>query len=94
MIILFSDDMMANVREKSWDKLKIVCRQTYSKDTQYGLSFISLRTSNTSPISPNPSKIQRFANQKALNSLFGLTEKWVILIYCNFEKLFLISQNK
>lgn len=44
-VLLFSHDALdANVRDRKWDLIKVVCSQAFNKHVQYGLSFVKIIT--------------------------------------------------
>ena len=72
--IRFIERMMAGVRDEQWDILKIVCRQPYNFNAQYGLSFVNIKGTgnelNEKKGIVAPSTCA--TNQTALNSFFGI----------------------
>lgn len=78
--------MMADVKEKAWDRVKIVCRQPYAIGKQFGLSFLCIKTNE---VSLQSEKQEVNNNQNRLNSFFGrLEERYVNVYIPNF--LFLV----
>lgn len=66
--------MMDKIKDEQWDILKIVCRQPYNPNMQYGLSFVKVRgignesTKSKESITKSPVS----SNQSALKSFFGI----------------------
>ncbi|KAJ8945095.1 hypothetical protein NQ318_005275 [Aromia moschata] len=46
--------------DEKWDRIKIACKQPFNKFVQYGLSFITLHTSNEKPSAPVQAHIGQF----------------------------------
>ena len=69
--------MMEKIKDEQWDILKIVCRQPYNPNIQYGLSFVNIRGSGNESIKSKESvaKSPVSSNQSALNSFFGINSK-------------------
>ncbi|XP_057294983.1 uncharacterized protein LOC130623513 [Hydractinia symbiolongicarpus] len=65
-------NMMADVKERTWDRVKIVCRQPYAIGKQFGLSFLCIKSNE---VSPQSEKQEVNNNQNRLNSFFGLFEE-------------------
>lgn len=65
-------NMMADVKEKAWDRVKIVCRQPYAIGKQFGLSFLCIKTNE---VSLQSEKQEVNNNQNRLNSFFGRLEE-------------------
>ena len=65
--------MMADVRDEKWDVLKIVCRQPYKPNSQYGISFVNVKgcSSENNQLKDVKTKSPQPSNQSALNSFFG-----------------------
>uniref|UniRef100_A0A7M4FGX0 XRCC1 N-terminal domain containing 1, N-terminal like n=2 Tax=Crocodylus porosus TaxID=8502 RepID=A0A7M4FGX0_CROPO len=45
-------DFLASAKGEKWDRLRVTCSQPFNKQTQFGLSFLRLRT----PLDPDPSQ--------------------------------------
>ena len=81
----YVDRMMADVRDEKWDVIKVVCRQPYNRNMQYGLSFLNVK--GTSPdadgheasvVTKSPSS----SNQNTLKSFFGFTNNKYDFLVC------------
>uniref|UniRef100_A0A7M5VCU5 DNA-repair protein Xrcc1 N-terminal domain-containing protein n=1 Tax=Clytia hemisphaerica TaxID=252671 RepID=A0A7M5VCU5_9CNID len=74
------DRMMADVRDEKWDVLKIVCRQPYKPNAQYGISFVNVRgcSSGTNQAKDVKAKPPQPSNQSALNSFFGFNNTGLV----------------
>lgn len=46
-IFVSTDVFCPEVAKQRWDRVKIICRQPYKKLTQFGLSFIRIRSNDT-----------------------------------------------
>ena len=45
----YSDLFCPDVSKEQWDRVKIICRQPHNKHVQFGLSFIRVKTTGTTP---------------------------------------------
>jgi len=66
------EDMMSDVRDQTWDRMKIVCRQPHLKtNTSFGLSFFSVKKSSATTSVASPQSIEKNTmNQNKLNRFF------------------------
>ena len=66
--------MMDKVKDEQWDILKIVCRQPYNPNLQYGLSFVNVKGSGNEveKYKESIAKTPVSSNQFALKSFFGI----------------------
>ena len=65
--------MMADAQQKSWDRMKIVCRQPYANGKQFGLSFVAVKTSSNNCQEKREVQ-EKNNNQTKLNNMFGVLE--------------------
>lgn len=42
----FIDSFDADIAKQKWDRLKIVCRQPFKKEAQFGVSFLRLKSAS------------------------------------------------
>ncbi|KAK3881758.1 hypothetical protein Pcinc_013840 [Petrolisthes cinctipes] len=60
------DKLNKTVAEQKWDRVKVICTQPFNRNTQYGLSFITIRVpdktgeSQASPHTPKVTKLGSF----------------------------------
>merc|ERR1712042_324676 len=49
-----------NVAEEKWDRMKVVCTQPFNKNMQYGLSFITVNSTDENASSTSEVKLGKF----------------------------------
>ncbi|XP_063407502.1 uncharacterized protein LOC134691147 [Mytilus trossulus] len=72
-----SKDFKDHVASKTWDRIRIICRQPLKKDVQFGLSFLCIKTMDTITPSKDQSSVST-NQQKTIRSIqkhfFGKTK--------------------
>ncbi|VDI26664.1 DNA-repair protein XRCC1, partial [Mytilus galloprovincialis] len=72
-----SKDFKDHVASKTWDRIRIICRQPLKKDVQFGLSFLRIKTMDTITPSKDLSSVST-NQQKTIRSIqkhfFGKTK--------------------
>lgn len=71
------NDLQSPERDEKWDCIKVVCTQPFNKHIQYGLSFITLHSTDSNPTVGSAASLGKFAlrpdspNNLTIGSLFA-----------------------
>ena len=70
------DEFSKPAADESWDRIKLVCSQPFNKQTQYGLSFVKVRTKDeandvTATCDPTPQTNSSNPSSSSQNSRLG-----------------------
>ncbi|XP_019617369.1 PREDICTED: uncharacterized protein LOC109464737 [Branchiostoma belcheri] len=59
VVRMFNESLLSEEgRSEMWDRVRIICRQPFRKDLQFGLSFLRLRTPDTEVPTPSPPRVE------------------------------------
>jgi hypothetical protein len=65
LFVIDIDLFCPDIAKKEWDRIKVICRQPYKKLTQFGLSFLRVKTSLTTI---NSSHVEKKENMPSVST--------------------------